>query len=81
MTTDHFTPPEDGAQDPVDDYDGLASWTDERLVETYRRLSRDIRQRGFDERTVDRMGRIETELRTRGLDPDEVAREVDEEYG
>ena len=34
-----------------------------RLVERYRRLSHDLRRRGFDEVTVRRMGRVERELR------------------
>lgn len=55
-------------------------WSDERLCETYRRLSRDLRAWGFDERTVDRLGRVEVALRSRGLDPDPIAREVADEH-
>lgn len=59
-------------------FDELEYWRDRRLVETYARLSHDLRDRGFDERTVHRMGRVEEELRDRDLDPDRIAREVDE---
>jgi hypothetical protein len=52
-----------------------------RLVERYRRLSHDLRRRGFDEVTVRRMGRVERELRERGLDPDTIAEEPDDECG
>lgn len=52
-----------------------------RLVETYRRLSHDLRRRGFEEGTVRWMGCIERELHERGLDPDTIAEEVDEAYG
>jgi 8-oxo-dGTP pyrophosphatase MutT (NUDIX family) len=65
---------------PVDDYDELRYWNDRRLLETYRRLSHDLRRRGCDERTVHRMGRVEEELRARDLDPDVIAREVDDAH-
>ena len=69
---------EDCAEDAPLDYDRLHCWEDQRLVETYRRLSLDLHRRGFDVRTVDRMGRVEVELRARQLDPDRIARAVAE---
>lgn len=63
--------------DPTTDYDRLQHWDDERLVETYRRLSHDLRRLGFDEPTVHRMGRVEAELRARGVDVDAIASAVD----
>lgn len=80
MSSDIFTALEDATEDPVTDYDDLQCWDDERLVETYRRLSHDLRQRGFDERTVTRMGRVEAELRARDVDPDAIARAVAEAH-
>lgn len=71
----------DGDTDPIRDYGLLHHWGDVRLVETYRRLSHDLRRRGFDEGTVRRMGRVERELRARDLDPDTIAEEVDDTYG
>lgn len=62
-------------------FDELGYWRDRRLVETYARLSRDLRDQGFDARTVHRMGRVEEELRDRDLDPDRIARAVDERRG
>lgn len=78
MSSDEGTPLDDPERPPADDV--LQDWADQRLVETYRRLSHDLRQRGFDERTVHRMGCIEEELRVRGLDPDEIARAVDDAH-
>lgn len=71
----------DAGEITADRYDELRWWDDRRLVETYRRLSRDIRQRGFDERTVHRMGRVEEELRARDIDPDAIAGAVDDVHG
>lgn len=59
-------------------YDELAYWSDGRLIETYRRLSNDLRRTGFDAETVHRMGRVEERMRARGLDPDPIAEEVAE---
>ena len=67
--------------DSVDAYERLQSWTDRRLVETYLRLSRDLRRRGFDERTVHRMGCVEEELRVREIDPDEAIKTAEKERG
>lgn len=64
--------------DPNDGYDVIRYWTDGRLIETYRRLSRDLRRHGFDATTVHRMGRVEYELRERDLDPDRIVDEGDE---
>jgi hypothetical protein len=78
MSADEATPLDDPESTPVDD--ALQDWADRRLVETYRRLSHDLRQRGFDERTAHQMGCIEAELRVRGLDPDEIARSVEDAH-
>jgi len=77
MTPDQFTPTDDAVEDRIPDYEALRRWGDRRLLDAYRRLSRDLRRRGFDEGTVHRMGRVEVELRDRGFDPDEIARVVD----
>ena len=80
MNPNNFTAIE-GAEDArAVDYDELQYWNDGRLIETYRRLSHDLRRRGFDERTIHRMGRVEVELRARDLDPDAIAREVDDAH-
>jgi len=76
--TKAWTSLEDAAASPVRDYDRLRYWGDGRLIDTYRRLSLDLRRRGFDERTVHRMVRVEEELRDRDLDPDGIAREVED---
>ena len=76
--TKAWTSLEDAAESPVRDYDRLRYWGDRRLIDTYRRLSLDLCQRGFDERTVHRMVRVEGELRDRDLDPDGIAREVED---
>lgn len=81
MRPDNATALEDVEQSPVNDYDDLQRWDDAELVETYRRLSHDLRRRGFEEWTVDRMGRVEAELRARDLDPDAIARAVDDAHG
>lgn len=47
-------------------------WEDRRLIETYRRLSRDLKRRGFETETVHRMGCVEVELRDRDINPDKV---------
>lgn len=78
MSSDIFTALEDAEGDPVADYDEAHRWEDRRLIGTYRRLSHDLRQRGFDERTIHRMGCVEEELRDRDIDPDDIASEVDE---
>jgi hypothetical protein len=78
MDPEEFTALEDAGGAAGDGCDELQWWDDRRLVETYRRLSRDIRERGFDERTVHRMGCVEEELRTRDIDPDAIARAVDD---
>lgn len=74
---DSFTTPENEDGRPETDYENLHCWDENRLVETHRRLSHDLRRWGFDEQTVHRMGRIEGKLRDRGLDPDAIAREVE----
>lgn len=48
----------------------LAEWENQRLIETYQRLSRDLKRRGFDVDTVHRMGCVEVELRDRDIDPE-----------
>lgn len=80
MNPDNSIAVEDADDASVDDYDGLWRWDDRRLIDTYRRLSHDLRRQGFDERTVHRMGRVEEELRARDLDPDAIAREVDDAH-
>lgn len=76
MKPDNHTTIDDETEAPVYDYDELQGWNDQRLVETYRRLSHDLRQRGFEEAAVDRMGRVEEELRERNIDPDEIIRDL-----
>lgn len=71
---DHTT-----TESPDDTYEILNQWDDTRLIETYRRLSHDLRQQGFDEQTVHRMGCVEQELRARALNPDEIAKAVEED--
>ena len=52
-------------------------WSDERLVDGYRRNSRLLREYGSDERTIQALCAIEERLRTRGIDPDEIVAELD----
>lgn len=61
-------------------YTAIEKWTDERLVDTYRRLSRDLRIAG-DARLelYERMIIIEAEMTERGLDAHSVAKEVQAE--
>lgn len=80
MNPGNFTAPEDAEDGPVLDYDDLQHWDDGRLIEAYRRLSDDLRTRGFDAPTAHRMGRVEEELRARGVDPDPIAGAVDEAH-
>lgn len=58
-------------------YDDIHHWDDEKVIETYRRLSRDLRLAGrMDEGHFSRMMEVEAEMRDRGLDPSKVASEV-----
>lgn len=57
-------------------YPDIDDWPDQRLISTYRRLSRDLRQRGYDDETVTRMCRVEEHLRAREIDPGEIARQA-----
>jgi hypothetical protein len=52
-------------------------WSDERLVDGYRRNSRLLREYGSDERTIQALCAIEERLRAREIDPDEVVAELD----
>lgn len=61
-------------------YENLMYWDDDRLVATYRRLSRDLRiagHRGVEH--VQRMLEVESAMRALGLDPDPIARQVQAE--
>lgn len=61
-------------------YDNLKFWDDNRLIETYRRLSRDLRLSGRrDIEHIQRMVEVEWTMRERGLDPEPIAREVESE--
>lgn len=60
-------------------YPEIDEWTDDRLVSTYRRLSRDFRRHGYDDETVARMFTVEKRMRQRGLDPQIHASEVERE--
>lgn len=76
MTPDNRTTQTGPRDGPKNASDEIRYWRDERLIETYRRLSVDLQRYGFDVRTVDRMGRVEEELRERDLDPDLIAKDV-----
>lgn len=61
-------------------YDDIEFWDDQRVIETYYRLSLDLRIRKVDAlEHFDRMGQVELELRERNLDPDRIARAVQTE--
>lgn len=66
----------------LDVYDEVDHWTDEKLENTYERLSRDLRIGGRgDMQHYDAMCRVEEEMRKphRDCDPDEIARRVQDD--
>lgn len=61
--------------------DGVApmeyqGWSEERLVDAYRRNSVLLREHGVDERTVQTLCAIEECLRARSIDPDPIIQEL-----
>lgn len=52
-------------------------WSDERLVDGYRRNSILLREYGPDDRTIHALCAIEERLRARGIDPSEIVEELD----
>lgn len=60
-------------------YPSILEWSDDRLIATYRRLSRDLRREGYDPATTARMCTVEARMRERGLDPQLHAREIEDE--
>lgn len=61
-------------EETVQDSEQIRHWRDRRLIETYRRLSRDLRRRGFERRTAHLMGCVEEGLRDRDIDPERIVR-------
>jgi hypothetical protein len=61
----------DGAR--IVDYD---SWSDERLVDGYRRNSRLLREYGTDRSTIYALCAIEERLRARDIDPEEIVADL-----
>jgi len=53
-------------------------WSDERLVDGYRRNSVLLREYGTDSRTIRALCTIEERLRARGIDPDRIVAELEE---
>lgn len=52
-------------------------WSDERLVDGYRRNSILLREYGTDSRTIQALCAIEDRLRDRNIDPDEIVEGLD----
>jgi hypothetical protein len=52
-------------------------WSDERLVDGYRRNSVLLREYGADDRTVQALCAIEERLRSRGIDPEGIVEELE----
>ena len=52
-------------------------WTDERLIDCYRRNSVLLREYGADERTIRTLCAVEEHLRARDIDPDRIVRELE----
>lgn len=52
-------------------------WSDERLVDGYRRNSVLLREYGPDERTIRTLCTIEERLRARNIDPNQIIEELD----
>lgn len=53
-------------------------WTNERLIDCYRRNSILLREYGPDERTIRVLCAVEEHLRARTIDPDRIIEEVEE---
>jgi len=52
-------------------------WSDQRLVDGYRRNSVLLREYGTDSRTIRALCAIEERLRARDIDPDRIVEELD----
>ncbi|MCO8243622.1 MULTISPECIES: hypothetical protein [unclassified Haladaptatus] len=59
---------------PASPYD---EWSDERLVDGYRRNSLLLREYGIDDRTIQALCAIEERLRARDIDPDRIVEGLD----
>lgn len=55
---------------------GYAEWSDDRLVDGYRRNSILLKEYGTDQRTICALLAIEECLRARGINPDEIIEEL-----
>lgn len=54
----------------------ITAWSDQRLVDAYRRHSEVLIHYGFDLELAHSMGRIEEELRDRAIDPEQIIQEL-----
>lgn len=59
---------------PTSPYD---EWSDERLIDGYRRNSHLLREYGIDDRTIQTLCAIEERLRARDIDPDRIVEGLD----
>jgi hypothetical protein len=59
----------------IADYD---SWSDERLVDGYRRNSRILREYGTDRSTIHALCAIEERLRARDIDPEAIVADLED---
>lgn len=54
----------------------VTAWSDQKLVDAYRRHSEVLIHYGFDLNLAHRMGQIEEELRYRDIDPEQAIQEL-----